>query len=147
MPAVSDEHTWITGYLITLFTCYVSFHDAGKIGHEPYQMKLSSTGPGRQPDIFFVKKKNLKRLKPMYCAGPADLVVEVISKGNTKIEMENKLTEYFERGVALVWYIYPLTKSAIAYTSPSDFEHIDASGTLHGGQVLPGFELKLDKLF
>src|SRR5690606_19047662 len=40
-----------------------------------------------------------------------DLAVEVLSKGNTKREMERKLDDYFEAGVRLVWLIDPPTRS------------------------------------
>jgi Uma2 family endonuclease len=76
-----------------------------------------------------------------------DLAIEVISEGNTRREMKAKLRDYFKAGVRLVWYVYPETKSAIAYTSPTRKKEIDVHGSLDGGKVLPGFSLPLVKLF
>jgi Uma2 family endonuclease len=76
-----------------------------------------------------------------------DLAIEVISEGNTRREMKSKLRDYFKAGVRLVWYVYPDTKSAIAYTSPAKKKDIDLLGSLDGGKVLPGFSLPLVKLF
>jgi Uma2 family endonuclease len=76
-----------------------------------------------------------------------DLVVEVISKGNTPREMELKLTDYFSRGVQLAWYIYPKTETAVVYTSPDRAKTIGKDGVLEGGKVLPGFRLPIKKLF
>ena len=47
----------------------------------------------------------------------------------------------------MVWYVYPESQSAIAYTSPDQFTEIGADGVLSGGDVLPGFELSLRRLF
>ena len=76
-----------------------------------------------------------------------DLAVEVLSENNTADEMEFKLNRYFEAGVLLVWYIEPTTRSARAYTSPTEVIRIAVDGELNGGQVLPGFTLKLADLF
>ena len=73
--------------------------------------------------------------------------MEVISPSNTDREMERKLREYFAAGAELVWYIYPESQSAIVYTGPDQFTEIDVDGVLSGGEVLPGFELSLQKLF
>lgn len=77
-----------------------------------------------------------------------DLAVEVLSKGNTRREMERKLREYFEAGVSLVWIIDPKRRQASIYTSPTERTIIDEkSGVLDGGAVLPGFRVKLKELF
>ena len=37
--------------------------------------------PGRAPDILFIAKQNVRRLKRTCLSGPADLVIEIISPG------------------------------------------------------------------
>jgi Uma2 family endonuclease len=76
-----------------------------------------------------------------------DLAIEVISEGNTKKEMERKMRDYFEAGVKMVWYIYPKTQSAEVYTAPTKRKKVTAGQSLRGGDLLPGFELPLKKLF
>lgn len=76
-----------------------------------------------------------------------DLAVEVISEGNSEREMEQKLAEYFKAGVRLVWYIDPRSRSARTYTGVDQESAIDESGILDGGDVLPGFSLRLGDLF
>ena len=44
-----------------------------------------------------------------------DLAVEVISKSNTRKEMDDKLREYFEKGVRLVWYVRPRRRVVNVY--------------------------------
>jgi Uma2 family endonuclease len=75
------------------------------------------------------------------------LAVEVLSKGNTKKEMDRKIQEYFRAGVRLVWLVEPKTETARVYTSPTKVHRIGTDGALDGGDVLPGFVLPLRKLF
>ena len=45
--------------------------------------------------------------------------VEVLSEGNTEREMQRKLSEYFQSGTRLVWYIDSQHRTARIYTTPS----------------------------
>lgn len=76
-----------------------------------------------------------------------DLAVEVLSPKNTRAEIERKLKEYFLGGVQIVWIIDPRRRTADMHTDPDKKTTIDESGTLDGGDVLPGFRVPLAKLF
>ena len=62
-----------------------------------------------------------------------DLVVEVISRGNTRREMDEKLEEYFDKGVRLVWFVRPRSRVVDVYTSADGYTRLTASATLDGG--------------
>jgi Uma2 family endonuclease len=76
-----------------------------------------------------------------------DLAVEVISRANTRKEMDEKLQEYFEKGVRLVWYVRPRSRVVDVYTGPDHFARLTASMRLDGGEVLPGFSVQVGELF
>jgi Uma2 family endonuclease len=76
-----------------------------------------------------------------------DLAVEVISRSNTRKEMEEKLREYFDKGVRLVWFVRPKSRVVDVYTSPDRFTRLTASMRLDGGDVLPGFSVQVGELF
>jgi Uma2 family endonuclease len=104
----------------------------------------------RVPDVAFVSwerfpEGQLPRDR-VYRVAP-DLAVEFLSEGNTTREMERKLSEYFEAGVRLVWYIDPRSRTASVYTEPNRGTEIDSAGFLEGQDVLPGFSLRLGELF
>lgn len=104
----------------------------------------------RKPDVSFVSFTRLPSAKiPRNKSLPVapNLAVEVLSEGNTAGEMQRKLEEYFAAGVTIVWYIEPELQSAKAYTAVDQVEEIGPGGVLRGGDVLPGFELPLAKLF
>ena len=104
----------------------------------------------RVPDVCFISSERLaalpQPLRPIPALVP-DLAVEVLSKSNTKAEMERKLHDYFEAGVELVWSIDPWTHTAKVYTSPEQVTEVDEDGLLDGGEVLPGFQISLTDLF
>jgi Uma2 family endonuclease len=76
-----------------------------------------------------------------------DLAIEVISKSNTPGEMALKLNDFFRAGIRVVWVLYPKTRTAEVYTSPTDCKNVGRGGKLLGGDVLPGFSLSLSSLF
>jgi Uma2 family endonuclease len=76
-----------------------------------------------------------------------NLVAEVLSPGNTAVEMDRKLREYFDAGVQLVWYIDPRSRTVRVYSSHDDFTTLTEGDELDGGSVLPGFRLSIRELF
>ena len=107
-------------------------------------------GQVRVPDVCFIAWERFpgRRLprEPIPAVVP-DLVVEILSEGNTVGEMRRKLHDYFQAGVRLVWYIDPVTRTAEVYTAPDQRLDLTAQGVLDGGAVLPGFRLSLADLF
>jgi Uma2 family endonuclease len=104
----------------------------------------------RNPDVSFFSWERFpeRRIQMVQISSESpDLAVEILGRGNTRKEMAIKLKEYFRSGVALVWVVNPETHTAESYTSPEDKTAIAANGTLDGGNVLPGFQLPLAKLF
>jgi Uma2 family endonuclease len=61
--------------------------------------------------------------------------------------MTDKLKEYFEKGVRLVWYVRPKSRVVDVYTTPDHFIRLTPSMHLDGGDVLPGFSVKVAELF
>jgi Uma2 family endonuclease len=76
-----------------------------------------------------------------------DLAVEVISPDNTRKEMGEKLRDYFEVGVRLVWFVRPKSRVVDVYTAIDYFTRLTASMRLDGGDVLPGFSVVVGELF
>ncbi len=127
---------------------YLDEHDLGIVFGTDGPVRLRR-GRIRFPDTGFVSWDRITDddylEHPILDAVP-NLTIEVISKGNTPREMALKLRDYFRAGVQLVWYIYPKTETALAYTSPTAKKEILIDGSLDGGKVLPGFSLPLRKL-
>ncbi len=76
-----------------------------------------------------------------------DLAVEILSQSNTPAEMERKRAEYFQAGVRLVWIVDPDARTVEVSTSRGKSALLGASDKLDGGDVLPGFVLRVADFF
>lgn len=93
------------------------------------------------PDIFFVAKENLSRLKDNYLEGPADLVVEIISSGSRTIDQSDKFLEYQQGGVREYWLLDPERKHAEFYRRDAEgvFQLVPIGGdNIYRSVVLEG---------
>lgn len=128
---------------------FLDEHDLGFTAGADGAMEILP-GLVRIPDVSFIAWEDLEGDDIPDAPVPElvpRLAVEVISKGNTPLEMERKLRDYFEAGVRLVWLVYPKTQTAESYTSPTSFKRIGKNQSLVGGVVLPGFKLPLPEIF
>jgi Uma2 family endonuclease len=76
-----------------------------------------------------------------------NLVVEVLSKTNTRKEMKRKLRDYFATGVEIVWEVEPRKRVINVYRSPTNRVTLHEDDELDGGDVLPGFSVKVATIF
>jgi Uma2 family endonuclease len=137
------------GVLLHVLENYLEEHNLGICVPADAMMRIVP-GRVRLPDVSFINWDRLPNRKvptePIANLVP-DLAVEVLSKSNTRREMEGKRDDYFQGGARLVWEINPKKQSARVYTSPNQFQEIGPEGALDGGDVLPGFVLPLKRLF
>jgi Uma2 family endonuclease len=76
-----------------------------------------------------------------------DWIIEILSRSNTKAEMDRKRREYFNGGAKLVWQVYPEKRTVEVYTSVDSFTALGEDAMLDGGIVLPDFRLSLRDWF
>jgi Uma2 family endonuclease len=104
----------------------------------------------RSPDASFVSRDRLPGKlvpsEPISSLIP-ELTVEVLSPSNTTSEMLRKRQEFFLAGTQLFWIVDPNKCTVQVYTAPEDCTTLTEADTLTGGDVLPGFTLKLADLF
>jgi Uma2 family endonuclease len=107
MAPVSNEHTDVTVFLTRLLGEFAELTGLGEVKIASFQMKAGRGLPGRAPDVMFIRKENLSRLKKLYLDGPADVVVEIISPGTRGIDRGEKYAEYEQGGVPEYWLFDP----------------------------------------
>ncbi len=103
----------------------------------------------RAPDAAFVSLNRLSadEIPDGYIDLIPDLVVEVVSPNDRRREVREKVEEWLNAGVRLIWVLYPATRSAIVYRSLNDVTHLAADDFLDGEGVVPGFTCRLGELF
>lgn len=141
--------SYLGGRLLRAIGGYVDRHNLGIVLGEQAMIRL---WPGhiRLPDCCYLSWQRMKAFPDKSDAainlGP-DLVVEVISPGNTRKEMEGKLKDYFQSGVLEVWYVYPTRRELHQFVSVDEVAVIKPGEMVQSNRVLPGFSLDLAKLF
>ena len=102
-----------------------------------------------QPDICVVC--NPDKIDSKGCVGAPDLVVEVLSPGNTDKEMKEKFEIYEENGVKEYWLVEPDHQIVLVYKLNDEGKFIGlkpfvASEILTSG-VVEGFEVLVGDIF
>jgi len=106
------------------------------------------------PDVAYWKAENKIKGRLAGAAPKPDLAVEVLSprdvkSKNRREEVNLKIRKYLVAGVALVWVIN-LKQQEVEVYQPGQTTPIETLGInqeLDGKQVIPGFKLKIAKLF
>lgn len=146
---VRYEESYIGGTIFQFLRAFAVLHSLGLVtpADGPLRIDIDLV---RIPDVSFISWERLPAgeivAEPIPLVVP-DLAVEVISRNNTRKEMDDKLKEYFEKGVRLVWSVRPRTRVVDVYTAPDHFTRLTASMRLDGGDVLPGFSVQVGELF
>jgi len=147
--AMGFREAFLAGLLIQQLGTYVERRRFGIVLAPDGSMRLFP-GLVRLPDVSFISWDRLPGgelpEEPIPDLAP-DLAVEIISKSNTKKEMDRKVNEYFGSGVRLVWLIYPKRRTVEVYTSPHAKQVVGQEEPLGGGDVVPGFSLDLAEFF
>jgi Uma2 family endonuclease len=100
----------------------------------------------RKPDVSFVLRQRLNRIPKGHICIVPDLAVEVVSPNDLYSEVQQKLVEYLDAGVPLVWVVDPESRTVTVHDQSRGFQ-LRNSDVLTGGDVLPGFRCEVGELF
>lgn len=107
------------------------------------------SGNRRGPDLSFVAAGRLDApgVSQVFPQLAPDLAVEVVSPSDSPHRVLEKVGEYLEAGVRLVWVIDPQNRRAVIHRALSSAQQIDQDGVLDGADVIPGFRCRLAEIF
>lgn len=147
--AVGAYESLLACVMIRILGNFVEFRKLGVILGEAGMMEIAPDLV-RIPDVSFISWDRLPRRtfprNPIPRLVP-DLAIEVLSKSNSKEEMDQKLDDYFAAGVRLVWFVEPLKRTVRVFLSRHESRLLRESQTLDGGDVLPGLTLPIREIF
>lgn len=106
----SEEHEDIFAHLTTILRFYLQEYKLGKIYGSRFVMKLSAKW-NPEPDIMIILPENYTRITKTKLEGPADIVIEILTKATKEIDVTKKLPKYLEEGVQEVWILDPEERS------------------------------------
>lgn len=120
-PAPSTRHQQISGRLYLEMGSFFKQHHC-QIFYAPFDVRLSKTESSSannkihtvvQPDLCVVCDQN--KLDERGCLGAPDLVIEILSPGNSRRELNDKFALYEESGVREYWLVEPTENAVFVY--------------------------------
>jgi Uma2 family endonuclease len=149
MPPPHFDHGEVQLAIGSLLRAFVRKHKIGRVTTESGLITDRSPDSVRGPDVAFWSKEQIPLDQKVegYPDAVADLCVEVVSEKKRRAALKRKLTEYFKRGVRLVWVADTEAQTVTIYRTPKQGKVIMDDGSLDGEDVLPGFQCSLSDIF
>ncbi|HEX7998994.1 MAG TPA: Uma2 family endonuclease [Pyrinomonadaceae bacterium] len=150
MSPAGGEHGALAARLTIALGKYVEEHDLGEVFGAETGFKLASNPDTvLGPDLAFVSNERIPPtgIPVAYWPGAPDLAVEVVSPGNSRRQMEEKVMEYLSAGVKIVWVIHPKQRTVTVHQASAEPVVLNESDTLDGQGVIPGFKYSVARIF
>ena len=151
VPYHNRQHTEIMGLISAPLVTYVRSNNLGRVYVGDGGFVLERTRVGRDTlrgiDIAFMRADNAPDPSvPRVINDAPDLAIEIVSPGNEPDDIDLKIMQLQRAGTPLIWVFYPATRRVYVY-EVDGVSILSESDTLTGGDVLPGFEVKVADLF
>ncbi|EJU26331.1 MULTISPECIES: Uma2 family endonuclease [Capnocytophaga] len=119
MSAPSPIHQEISGNLQGALFVFLK-NSKCKLYTAPFDVRFPQKGESQvytvvQPDLCVVC--DFEKIDSKGCVGAPDLVVEILSPGNSKKEMKSKFALYQEEGVCEYWVVDPERELVFVYVA------------------------------
>jgi Uma2 family endonuclease len=102
----------------------------------------------RGPDVVYIRNDRITGKDPeRFFRGVPDLAVEIDLTSAKKPGGLQRVLDYLEAGVQLVWVIDPHSRTAMSYRPDGSARLVRHDDALDGEDVVPGFCLPLAVLF
>jgi Uma2 family endonuclease len=153
MAATKLQHGIVTNKVSLLLNLHNMVHKLGTIlGAETGFYTRGDDLTVRAPDVAFISYKRLTSEK-LAEAGEdfgkiaPDLVIEVVSPGERRGKIIQKVQEWLDFGVSIVWVVYPKKRQVHVYLLNQEPQILTENDALSGGEILSGFETLVRAFF
>lgn len=154
-PAPSTQHQKISGKLHLRIGGFFENHYCQAF-FAPFDVRLPKKGQSLtdqkiytvvQPDLCVICDES--KLDERGCLGAPDLIVEILSPGNSKTEMLNKFELYQESGVREYWLVEPSQNAVLVYVLNDAGEYVGLKPAVESVQstIFPDLKIDLSRIF
>jgi Uma2 family endonuclease len=155
-PAPSRRHQLIAGDIFSRINLFLR-KEKCSVYIAPFDVRLLDKKKAKtnkniytvvQPDICVVYDEN--KLDDQGCIGSPDLIIEVVSPGNTKNDINTKFNLYQENGVCEYWIVFPFDENVQIFDLVNSIYQLRGNYTIGDtitANCLPKFKLKLSDIF
>jgi Uma2 family endonuclease len=150
MSPSGSEHGAIIINISLLLAQYVKANGLGVcFGAETGFKIASDPDTVRAPDVAFVRRERIPEsgIPKKFWSGAPDLAVEVLSPGDSRSEVKEKVEDWLASGARAVWVIDPKRRAVAIYRSTADVTRLSEADVLEGGEDVLGFRCKVSEIF
>jgi Uma2 family endonuclease len=149
MSPTGNEHGAVEINFGTALKNYITTTRRGKVrvGEVGIYIRRNPDTVRAADALYISNERYTQKQSRSYLDVPPELVVEVLSPDDAWTEVMDKLADYFEAGVVVVWVANPKTKSVFAYRSLTEVVHFKENELLVEEAFLPGFAVPVADLF
>ncbi len=149
-PSPDFYHQRPSGRLMGFFQWYLEENPIGEVLHAPFDVYLGNHN-ALQPDLLYISNENRGIIRGRAHGAP-DLVVEILSPSNFRIDLGKKREIYQQFKVKEIWFIYPNERKLVAERLSADGSQYEpalefAEDAILTTPLLPGFELAVHRIF
>ena len=142
------RHGADAGQLAAKLGAYLEAHRVGRLLVAEPGFRVGPDNSVISPDLALIRNERLGLFPPdEYGPVSPDLAVEVISPGNTGIEISDKVAAYLAGGARLVWVLDPQPVQVSVHRADGTTALLGADDPLSGEDLLPGFSVLVRELF
>lgn len=148
-PRPGAQHGWIQVRLARRLQDHVERNRLGLVVVETGIVLSEDPATVRGPDVSFTHIDRLGADRPPegFLRVAPDLAIEVISPSESADQMWQKVVQYLEAGVRLVWVVHARTRTVTEYRSADVIRLLHEHDELRAEDILPGFAFPLRELF
>jgi len=142
------RHGEIATKIVHIIATYLDANPIGKVYGDNTGL-IFPNGNLRSPDVFFVDSKRLPDGKSPITFGELipNFAVEVLSPDDRSGQVAQKIGEFIEFGVSIVWLVDPKDQTVTVYRSLTQTQRFTANDIIDAEPILPGFSCKVSRFF
>jgi Uma2 family endonuclease len=158
-PAPTARHQKVSREIMRDLLVYFDRNSPCQIYSAPFDVRLLDKSKSQnfnqeiytvvQPDISVICDKS--KIDEKGCIGAPDLIIEILSPGNSKKEMKIKYALYEESGVREYWVVYPSEQSLFQFILNEEekfvLKAVFTEDEVFNAHIFPDLQIDLAEVF
>jgi len=147
-PSPAPMHQIVSRDLFRLLDQHVRTSDLGEVLYAPVDIRLTPDNV-LIPDIIYIARDRLHIIGPKTIDAPPDLVVEILSPGTRRRDLDIKQALYARFGVQEYWIVDSDAETVTVLGLAGDHYEpvVPGEGGAIASRVLPGLTFPLNDVF
>jgi Uma2 family endonuclease len=147
LPPPKSMHSRVARSVFTTLDAFLRREGRLEVYQEAGYVLSYEPSTIRQLDVSVLTKARIDSTpEDSYFEGAPELAVEIVSPSDSAEDLEIKIRQYLNAGAKQVWVLYPKTRDVQVFEE-NQAAILSGDQVLDGGDLLPGFAVKVSALF